>query len=119
MPSLRKIFLATRILLLAGGPLTTPAAAASFDGAWNVQIASTSSTCGDGARVSIGINNGQIASNDGMMTASGHVAEAGSIRVTLTSGMKRAVGSGHLTGTSGSGTWRGAMCSGTWSARKI
>jgi hypothetical protein len=119
MPSLRKIFIATRILLLAGAPMTTPAAAASFDGAWNVQIASTSAACGDGARVSIGINNGQIASNDGMMTASGRVAEAGSVRVTLTSGMKRAVGSGQLTGTSGSGTWRGALCSGTWSARKI
>src|ERR1700722_12653924 len=119
MPSLRKIFLATRILLLAGGPLTAPAAAASFDGAWNVQIASTNSTCGDGARVSIGINNGQIASNDGMITASGHVAEAGSIRVTLTSGMKRAVGSGHLTGTSGSGTWHGAMCWGPWTTRRI
>jgi len=119
MPSLRKTIIATRILLLAGAPVTTPAAAASFDGAWNVQIASTSSTCGDGAKVSIGINNGQIASNDGMMTASGHVAEVGSIRVTLISGMKRAVGSGHLTGTSGSGTWRGAFCSGTWSARRI
>jgi hypothetical protein len=119
MPSLRKTIIATRILLLAGAPVTTPAAAASFDGAWNVQIASTSSTCGDGASVSIGINNGQIASNDGMMTASGHVAEAGSIRVTLTSGIKRAVGSGHLTGASGAGTWRGAMCSGTWSARRI
>jgi hypothetical protein len=119
MPNLRKTIIATRILLLAGAPVTTPAAAASFDGAWNVQIASTRSTCGDGARVSIGINNGQIASNDGMMTASGHVAEAGSIRVTLTSGIKRAVGSGHLTGASGAGTWRGAMCSGTWSARRI
>jgi hypothetical protein len=119
MASLRKTIIATRILLLAGAPVTTPAAAASFDGAWNVQIASTSSTCGDGASVSIGINNGQIASNDGMMTASGHVAEAGSIRVTLISGIKRAVGSGRLTGMSGSGTWRGALCSGTWTARRI
>jgi hypothetical protein len=119
MASLRKTIIATRILLLAGAPVTTPAAAASFDGAWNVQIASTNSTCGDGASVSIGINNGQIASNDGMMMASGHVAEAGSIRVTLISGIKRAVGSGRLTGMSGSGTWRGALCSGTWTARRI
>jgi hypothetical protein len=119
MPSLRNTIIAARILLLAGAPVATPAAAASFDGAWNVQIASTSSTCGDGASVSIGINNGQIASNDGMMTASGHVAEAGSIRVTLISGIKRAVGSGRLAGTSGSGTWRGALCSGTWTARRI
>ena len=119
MPSLHNTIIAAGILMLAAASVTTPAAAASFDGAWNVQIASSSSSCGDGASVSIGINNGRIASNDGMMTASGHVAEAGSIRVTLTSGIKRAVGSGHLTGTSGSGTWRGALCSGTWTARRI
>ena len=47
------------------------------------------------------------------------VAEAGSISVTLSSGMKRAVGYGRLTATSGSGTWRGAMCSGTWTAQRI
>ena len=119
MPSLRKTIIATRILLLAGASITTPAAAASFDGAWNVQIASTSSACGRGSSVSIGINNGRVASNNAIMTASGRVAEAGSIRVTLISGMKRAVGSGHLTATSGSGTWRGALCSGTWTAQRI
>ena len=119
MPSLRKIFIAARILLLAASSVTTPAAAASFDGAWNVQIASTSSACGDGASVSIGINNGQVASNNATVMASGHVAEAGSIRVTLISGIKRAVGSGQLRGASGSGTWRGALCSGTWTAQRI
>ncbi len=119
MPSLRKTIIATRILLLAGTSVTTPAAAASFDGAWNVQIASTSSACGGGTSVSIGINNGQVASNNAMVTASGRVADAGNIRVTLISGIKRAVGSGHLAGTSGSGTWRGALCSGTWTAQRI
>ena len=53
------------------------------------------------------------------MSASGRVANVGNISVTLTSGMKRAVGSGRLTATSGSGTWRGAMCSGTWTAQRI
>ena len=119
MPSIRKTVIVTRILLLAGGHFATPAAAAGFDGAWNVQIASTSSACGDGASVSIGINNGQVASNNATVMASGHVAEAGSIRVTLISGIKRAVGSGHLMGTSGSGTWRGPLCSGTWTAQRI
>ena len=47
MPSFRKTIIATRILLLAGTSITTPAAAATFDGAWNVQIASTSSACGE------------------------------------------------------------------------
>jgi hypothetical protein len=53
------------------------------------------------------------------MNASGRVANAGNISVTLTSGMKRAVGSGRLSATTGSGTWRGAMCSGTWTAQRI
>ena len=119
MESFRKILLASRILLIAGMPLATPAAAATFDGAWNVQIASSNVACPSGTSVSIGINNGQVASNNAAVTASGRVADAGNISVTLTSGMKRAVGSGHLTATSGSGTWRGAMCSGTWTAERM
>ena len=99
--------------------IVTPAAAATFDGAWNVQIASSNAACPSGTSVSIGINNGQVASNNAMITASGRVADAGNISVTLTSGMKRAVGSGQLTATSGSGTWRGALCSGTWTAQRM
>ena len=115
----RKPVIVTRIFLMMGISIATPAAAATFDGAWNVQIASSNSACPNGTSVSIGINNGQVASNNAMVTASGRVAEAGSINVTLTSGIKRATGSGHLSATSGSGTWRGAMCSGTWTAQRI
>ena len=119
MERFRKILIASRILLLAGMTVATPAATATFDGAWNVQIASANAACGSGATVSIGINNGQVASTNGLMSASGRVANAGNISVTLTSGIKRAVGSGQLTATSGSGTWRGALCSGTWTAQRI
>jgi hypothetical protein len=118
MNNFRKVVLATRIALFCVLPFATPAAAASFDGSWNVRIASTSSECGNGATVSIGIANGQV-SGGGMMQASGRVAEAGTISVTLASGIKRANGSGHLSATSGSGTWRGALCSGTWTASRI
>ncbi|HLX17996.1 MAG TPA: hypothetical protein VKS24_22635 [Bradyrhizobium sp.] len=99
--------------------MATRAAAATYDGAWNVQIASSNGACPSGTNVSIGISNGQVASGNGTFTASGHVADAGTISVTLSSGMKRAVGFGRLAGTSGSGTWRGAMCSGTWTAQRI
>ncbi len=119
MGHFRKAFVASRLLLLAATSMATPAAAATFDGAWNVQIASSSGACPSGASVSIGISNGQVASSNGTFTASGRVAEAGTISVTLISGMKRAVGYGRLAGTSGSGTWRGTMCSGTWSAQRI
>ena len=107
------------ILLLTGASVATPAAAATFDGSWNVQIASNNAACPRGTSVSIGISNGQVASNSGMVTASGRVVDAGVINVTLSSGAKRAVGSGHLTSTSGSGTWHGGVCSGTWVAQRI
>jgi hypothetical protein len=118
MTHFRKVAIATRIALFCVLPFATPAAAATFDGSWNVRIASSSSECGNGATVSIGIANGKV-SGDGMVSASGRVADAGSISVTLASGIKRANGFGRLSGTSGSGTWRGALCSGTWTASRI
>jgi hypothetical protein len=111
--------LLVRILMLVGSIIGTPAAAATFDGAWNVQIASDRASCGNGASVAIGINNGQIASTNSMVSASGRVAEAGTISVSLKSGLKSAVGSGRLSGTSGSGTWHNPLCSGTWTAQRI
>src|ERR1700742_297546 len=78
----------------------------TFDGQWSVRIASSSSACGNGQIIPIGISNGTVSSS--MVKASGSVAEAGDISVTLASGAKRATGSGHLSGTSGSGTWTGA-----------
>ena len=81
--------------LFAALASATPSAAATFDGDWNVQITSSNAACSSGASVSIEINNGQVASNSTAVTASGRVAEAGAIRVTLASGMKRAVGSGR------------------------
>ncbi|MBJ7406824.1 MAG: hypothetical protein JHD07_27385 [Bradyrhizobium sp.] len=108
------------ILIAIAFPLAqADAATSTFDGTWNVRIASSSGTCGHGATVAIGINNGQIASSNAAVTASGRVADAGSINVTLSTGIKRAVGFGRLSGSSGSGTWRGAMCTGTWTAEKM
>ena len=104
--------------LLAALGFATPSAAATFDGAWNVQITSSNAACSSGASVSIGISNGQVASNSATVTASGRVADAGNISVTLSNGLKRAVGTGRLSGTSGSGTWRAALCSGTWTAQR-
>lgn len=118
MNGFRKGFFVTIIAIIV--PLAhADAAGSTFDGAWNVSISSASETCGNGATVAIGITNGQIASSSAAVTASGRVADAGGINVTLGTGIKRAVGFGRLSGTSGSGTWRGAMCSGTWTAERI
>jgi hypothetical protein len=119
MENFRKISLVSRFALLATLLTAAPAMAAKFDGEWNVRIVSKNAACTNGASVSIGISNGRVASSNAAVTASGRVADAGTISVTLTSGMKRAVGSGHLSGSSGSGTWRAALCSGTWTAQKI
>jgi hypothetical protein len=119
MAHFRKVIFTVRILALLALPVATPAAAATFDGNWSVQIASSNSACNAGSSVSIGISNGQVASNSSMVAASGRVADAGNISVTLVSGIKRAVGFGHLSGTSGSGTWRAALCSVTWVAQRI
>src|SRR6266436_4629801 len=119
MGHFKKLIFASRIVVLLVLSAATPATAATFDGEWNVQIASSNTACNSGTSVSIGISNGQVASSSAMVAAFGRVADAGTISVTLSSGMKRAVGSGHLNGTSGSGTWRAALCSGTWTAQRI
>ncbi len=101
-------------------PVTQASAAStSFDGTWNVRINASSETCGNGATVAIGISNGEVASTSAAVTASGRVAEAGNISVSLGSGARHAVGFGHLSASSGSGTWRGAMCTGTWTAQRM
>jgi hypothetical protein len=117
MTTSSKSLIAASLFVAALG-FASPSAASTFDGDWNVQITSSNAACPSGTSVSIGINNGQVASNSGVVTASGRVADAGNINVTLASGVKRAVGTGRLSGTSGSGTWRAALCSGTWTAQR-
>jgi hypothetical protein len=119
MGHFRKLTIATSMLVLCAIPFATRASAAGFDGEWSVQIESSNSACGNGANVAIDISNGQVASANSGVSASGRVADAGNISVTLVSGIKRAVGSGRLNGASGSGTWHAPMCSGTWTAQRI
>ncbi len=119
MGYVRKAVITTHVMLALAMPLAQPARAASFDGEWSVRIASPKQECGNGATLSIGITNGHVASTNAAMQASGRVAEAGTISVSLMSGFKRAVGFGHLSSSSGSGTWHGMACSGTWTAEKI
>jgi hypothetical protein len=119
MGRIHKALIAAQLAMALVMPLAQSAAAATFDGEWSVRIASSKPECGNGSTLSIGISNGRVASSSSMVEASGHVAEAGAISVTLVSGIKRATGFGHLSGSSGSGTWHGMACSGTWSAEKI
>ncbi len=91
----RNIIFSIRILWLLGTLAATPAAAATFDGEWNVRIASRNTACTSGATVQIGINNGQVGSANGAMTASGRVAGDGDINVGI-GDMARHHVRGHL-----------------------
>jgi len=97
----------------------TPALASTgYDGHWNVRISSSRANCASGQSFTIAIDKGQVASAGGMFNASGRVGDGGNISVTLSSGLKRASGFGHLFTASGSGTWHGELCSGTWTASR-
>ncbi len=101
---------------LAGTPV---AAAAPFDGSWTVNIATQSGACKSGS-LPIEVRDGKIVSGNPVVNVQGQVADSGGLRVIVGDGVRKANGSGKLSGTSGSGTWKGGggICSGTWVAQR-
>src|SRR5260370_12400769 len=79
MERFRKIAHATRVAIVLGILAATPAAAATYDGSWSVQIASQSAACGDGATIPIGIRNGQVASTTPQLAPPGPAPGPGHI----------------------------------------
>ena len=114
-----KTRLAARLLFLVASAAATPAAAATFDGNWNVSIITRTGSCESGASLPIRISNGRIESGAAPMGVSGRVGDSGGIVVAVSTGYKSATGSGRLAATTGSGTWHGGTCSGTWTAQRI
>jgi hypothetical protein len=115
----RKTGLAVRFVFLGVALASTPAAAGSFDGNWNVSIATRSGSCESGASLPIRISDGRIESGASAVSVSGRVADSGGIVVAVSTGYKSATGSGRLAATAGSGTWHGGPCSGTWTAQRL
>ena len=114
-----KLISFSRIAFAAAIISVSPALASTgYDGHWNVQISSTRASCPSGTSFTIAIDRGQVASAGGIFNASGRVSDAGAISVSMSSGLKRATGFGHLSVASGSGTWQGELCSGTWTASR-
>ena len=114
------ILAATTALACIVSLLGTPAAAAApFDGAWTVSISTQKGSCDSGS-IPIKVSEGRIQSSQSSVAIAGRVAEGGGVRVTVGGGVKKANGSGRLTGDSGSGTWSGGggVCSGTWVAER-
>lgn len=111
---------ATKVFACIVSLLATPAAAAApFDGAWTVSISTQKGSCDSGS-IPIEVSDGRIRSGHPSVAISGRVAHSGGISVTVGGGVKKASGSGRLTGANGSGTWSGGggVCSGTWVAER-
>ena len=107
-------------VLSAAWLIGTPAAAAApIDGSWTVTIATRSGAC-ESATLGIEVRDGKIVSGNPVVNVQGRVADSGGLRVVVGDGMRKANGSGRLSGASGSGTWRGSggICSGTWVAER-
>jgi hypothetical protein len=121
MATTRKTIEASLLALVSAAWLVgTPAAAAApFDGSWTVNIATQSGACKDGS-LPIEVRDGKIVSGNPVVNVQGQVADSGGLRVIVGDGVRKANGSGKLSGTSGAGTWSGGggICSGTWVAQR-
>lgn len=118
--SMKTVQASALALLSAVWMIGSPAAAAApFDGSWTVRIATRSGVCQSGT-LPIEVRDGKIVSGNPVVNVSGQVAQSGGLRVIVGDGVRKANGSGKLSGTSGSGTWSGGggICSGTWVAER-
>jgi hypothetical protein len=122
--TLRRLMLATVLVLattVSGSAKTTRT---SFDGSWSVLIITDAGTCDRAYRYGIRIAGGQLHYDGGMGVAlSGQVTPNGNVGVSLSQGDAVARGSGRLSRSAGSGRWQGASpnlrCSGHWQAERI
>jgi hypothetical protein len=115
------------IRLIAGALIAASvclAATASFampryDGLWSVSIVTKKGDCIASYRYPMRIDKGVLGNGgDIALNISGRVADNGTVKVAVSHGDSRAIGLGHLSGTSGSGSWSGASCSGSWTAER-
>ena len=101
-----------------------PAAAASYDGKWNMVVVTTNGHCGT-IKVGLAINDGHISSTSGKFVfrpirIAGHIHRSGQTRMKAVAGPRQADGTGHFNRTRGYGKWNGTgpsgVCSGIWTA---
>ena len=101
-----------------------PAAAANYDGNWNMQAVTTNGHCGV-IKMGMGINRGRIYSTGGSFALhriqlGGRVSASGQARLSAVAGPRVAHGTGRFDRLRGSGTWAGTgpsgVCTGVWSA---
>jgi hypothetical protein len=98
-------------------------AAASHDGIWKVTIITQAGNCDPAYSYPVKVSGGVVSYNgDGSFTIAGNVADAGTVKVSISRGDQRADATGKLTGDSGAGQWSGksasTACSGRWEATR-
>jgi hypothetical protein len=121
--TLRRLLLATVLVLATTVSGSAKTARTSFDGSWSVLIITDAGSCDRAYRYGIRIAGGQLHYDGGMGVAfSGQVAPNGNVSVNLRQGDAVAHGSGRLSRSAGFGRWQGASsnlrCSGRWQAER-
>ena len=122
--TLRRLMLATVLVLATTVSGSAKASRTSFDGSWSVVIVTDAGTCNRAYRYGIRIAGGQLHYDGGMSVAlSGQVTPNGNVGVSLSQGGAVARGSGRLSRSAGSGRWQGASpnlrCAGHWQAERL
>jgi hypothetical protein len=104
--------LSTAFTIIASVP---PAAAAPFDGSWNMALVTTSGHCGV---IKIGMAvNGQVSATSGRfvmhnISLAGLISGSGATTIKGVAGPRVAKGVGHFTRSKGIGKWNGTGPSG-------
>ena len=101
-----------------------PAAAAPFDGSWNMALATTSGHCGV-IKIGMAVNGGHISATSGKFVMhkiflNGLISGSGQTKINGVAGPRQAKGTGKFTKAKGVGKWNGTgpsgVCSGVWTA---
>ncbi len=122
LTSLKWLFAAAGVaaaIALAGA--AHAAAPAPHDGNWKVTIITEAGNCDAAYSYPVKVVGGRVSySGDGSFQISGDVADAGTVKVSITRGEQRADATGKLSGNSGVGQWSGKSsttnCHGRWQA---
>jgi hypothetical protein len=108
-------FLILTIALICCLSTAASAAAAQFDGVWDVTIRTIAGSWEPTAHYAVTVTEGKVF---GPENVSGTVGRSGNVRVSIGA----AYANGQLDGNTGSGKWNGASgavpCSGRWQASK-
>jgi len=114
-----KLTAAALIAASAGLAATPGFAVPRYDGTWSVSLVTKKGDCIASYRYPMLIEKGVLANGGAIaLNVSGRVASDGAVRVTVSSGDKKATGYGKLAGNTGAGSWSGAGCSGSWTAER-